>query len=62
MAIPLLNDSQKIKVGGGDVTQHAPIAVCGPGTGLGVANLVPILLLKNNLACLVQLLICYNSR
>lgn len=42
MAIPLLNDSQKIKVGGGDVTKNAPIAVCGPGTGLGVANLVPI--------------------
>ena len=42
MAIPFLNDSQKIKVGGGDVTQNAPIAVCGPGTGLGVANLVPI--------------------
>lgn len=42
MAIPLLNDSQKVKVGGGDVTPNAPIAVCGPGTGLGVANLVPI--------------------
>jgi len=42
MAIPLLSDEQKIKIGGGDVTENAPIAVCGPGTGLGVANLVPV--------------------
>lgn len=42
MAIPLLNDDQKVKIGGGEVTPNAPIAVCGPGTGLGVANLVPI--------------------
>ncbi len=42
MAIPLLNEDQKIKIGGGDVTPNAPIAVCGPGTGLGVANLVSV--------------------
>ncbi|MGL1956094.1 MAG: glucokinase [Colwellia sp.] len=42
MAIPLLSDEQKVKIGGGDVTPNAPIAVCGPGTGLGVANLVPL--------------------
>jgi glucokinase len=42
MAIPLLNDQQKIKIGGGTETPNKPIAVCGPGTGLGVANLVPI--------------------
>jgi len=42
MAIPLLSDEQKIKIGGGEVTQNAPIAVCGPGTGLGVANLVSV--------------------
>ncbi len=42
MAIPLLSDKQKVKVGGGKVVANKPIAVCGPGTGLGVANLVPV--------------------
>lgn len=42
MAIPLLNDSQKVKIGDGEIVTNKPIAVCGPGTGLGVANLVPI--------------------
>lgn len=42
MAIPLLSDDQKIKVGGGEIVVNKPIVVCGPGTGLGVANLVPI--------------------
>ncbi|MCW8834214.1 MAG: glucokinase, partial [Colwellia sp.] len=42
MAIPLLNDSQKVKIGGGEEVANKPIAVCGPGTGLGVANLVPL--------------------
>ncbi len=42
MAIPLLNDQQKVKVGGGEAEAKKPIAVCGPGTGLGVANLVNI--------------------
>jgi glucokinase len=42
MAIPLLSNEQKVKVGGGEVVANKPIAVCGPGTGLGVANLVPI--------------------
>ena len=42
MAIPSLNDDQKVKVGGGDSDKHQPIAVCGPGTGLGVANLINI--------------------
>lgn len=42
MAIPLLNDQQKVKVGGGEAVAKKPIAVCGPGTGLGVANLVNI--------------------
>jgi glucokinase len=42
MAIPLLNDQQKVKVGGGKAVAKKPIAVCGPGTGLGVANLVNI--------------------
>ncbi len=42
MAIPLLSDEQKVKVGGGEAVAGKPISVCGPGTGLGVANLVPV--------------------
>ena len=42
MAIPLLSDSQKVKIGGGETVANKPIAVCGPGTGLGVAHLVPV--------------------
>ena len=42
MAIPLLNEEQKVKIGGGEMVANKPISVCGPGTGLGVANLVPI--------------------
>lgn len=48
MAIPLLTDKQKIKIGGGEVTQNTPIAVFGPGTGLGVAHLVPLTIAGNN--------------
>lgn len=42
MAIPLLTDTQKVKIGQGEAEAKQPIAVCGPGTGLGVANLVNI--------------------
>lgn len=42
MAIPLLSESQKVKIGGGNTIADKPIAVCGPGTGLGVAHIVPI--------------------
>ena len=42
MAIPLLKESQKVKIGQGHSLENQPIAVCGPGTGLGVANLVNI--------------------
>jgi glucokinase len=42
MAIPLLNNQQKVKIGQGESVNKQPIAVCGPGTGLGVANLVNI--------------------
>jgi len=42
MAIPLLSEQQKVKIGGGEAVTGKPISVCGPGTGLGVANLVPI--------------------
>ncbi len=42
MAIPMLTDEQKVKIGGGEAIANKPIAVCGPGTGLGVANLIPV--------------------
>jgi glucokinase len=47
MAIPLLSDNQKVKIGGGTSVADKPISVCGPGTGLGVANLVPITVAGN---------------
>jgi len=42
MAIPMLTNEQKVKVGGGQALVDKSIAVCGPGPGLGVANLVPV--------------------
>ena len=39
-AIPQLSDSQKVQIGAGNVIANKPISICGPGTGLGVANLV----------------------
>jgi len=42
LSIPLLTDKQKVKIGGGEAVANLPISVCGPGTGLGVANLVPM--------------------
>ncbi len=39
-AVPFLNDDQKVQVGSGEVVANKPIAICGPGTGLGVANVV----------------------
>ena len=40
-AVPFLNDSQKVQIGAGSVVPNRPISICGPGTGLGVANVVP---------------------
>jgi glucokinase len=40
-AVPLLTESQKIQIGQGEAISNKPISICGPGTGLGVANLVP---------------------
>jgi len=40
MSIPALDDTQKVKVGGGEAVEGKPVAVYGPGTGLGVAHLV----------------------
>lgn len=39
-AVPLLSDTQKVKIGEGEAVEYAPISICGPGTGLGVANLI----------------------
>ncbi len=39
MAIPSLTNAQKVKIGGGQPILNKSIAVCGPGTGLGVAFL-----------------------
>ena len=41
LAVPLLKENQKIKIGQGDAAQGFPIVVVGPGTGLGVSILVP---------------------
>lgn len=39
-AVPFLDNTQKVQIGRGDVVAKAPISICGPGTGLGVANVV----------------------
>jgi len=36
-----LSDSETIRIGGGEVLPNHPIAVIGPGTGLGVSGLIP---------------------
>ncbi|TNF34203.1 MAG: glucokinase [Gammaproteobacteria bacterium] len=41
MALPQLGPQQKVQIGSGQVVPHAPIAVLGPGTGLGIAHLIP---------------------
>ncbi|MFC4157735.1 glucokinase [Chitinimonas lacunae] len=41
LALPLLRDEEKIKVGGGSFDPDLPIALLGAGTGLGVSGLVP---------------------
>jgi len=40
-AVPLLSAQQKYQIGGGTVVSNEPISICGPGTGLGVAHLIP---------------------
>lgn len=42
MAIPGLHADDCIKLGAGEPVQGKPIAVIGPGTGLGVSMLVPV--------------------
>jgi len=41
-AVPFLTGEQKVQIGTGNVVKNKPIAICGPGTGLGVANVVPV--------------------
>lgn len=41
LAVPLLTDADRVRVGGGAPVPGMPVAVLGPGTGLGVALLVP---------------------
>lgn len=41
-AVPLLTNDQKVQIGGGNVIAGKPISICGPGTGLGVANVVQV--------------------
>ncbi|WP_281557206.1 glucokinase [Thalassomonas sp. RHCl1] len=40
-AVPFLSDEQKVQIGQGSAAADKPIAICGPGTGLGVAHVVP---------------------
>lgn len=42
LAIPRLGAEECVKLGGGDPLEDRPIAVIGPGTGLGVAGLLKI--------------------
>ncbi len=41
LAVPELKESEKVKIGRGEPQAGHPIAVVGPGTGLGVSILVP---------------------
>lgn len=42
LALPVLRSDEVRRVKDGDRQTHAPIAVLGPGTGLGVSGLVPV--------------------
>lgn len=41
LAVPALGEHERRKLGGGEPVAQRPIAVIGPGTGLGVAALLP---------------------
>ncbi len=40
LSLPVLNNNQKVQIGGSTPQQNQPMAVYGPGTGLGVAHLI----------------------
>ena len=42
LSVPRLRDDEFLKIGGGHPAEAAPIAVIGPGTGLGVAGLLKL--------------------
>ncbi|OAN49922.1 glucokinase [Paramagnetospirillum marisnigri] len=42
LSLPLLVAEQRLPMGGGTAVPQAPMAVLGPGTGLGVSSLVPV--------------------
>ena len=42
LAIPLLADGDRLQIGAGAPVADSPIAVIGPGTGLGVSALMPV--------------------
>jgi glucokinase len=42
LAVPTLRPEEVQSVGGGDAVAGTPIAVIGPGTGLGVSGLIPV--------------------
>ena len=41
LAVPRLGADERLAVGGGEAVPDTPIAVLGPGTGLGVSGLIP---------------------
>ena len=41
LAVPRLSPKERVAIGGGEAVPDTPIAVLGPGTGLGVSGLVP---------------------
>ena len=42
LAVPRLTADDRVQIGGGEPQEGAAIAVIGPGTGLGVAGLLPV--------------------
>ena len=40
--VPVLRDAEQVQVGNGERNATAPSVIIGPGTGLGVASLVPV--------------------
>jgi len=41
LAVPHLRPEERLAIGGGEAVPDTPIAVLGPGTGLGVSGLIP---------------------
>ncbi len=41
LALPYLTEDDREKVGSGEAVAGRPIAILGPGTGLGVSGLIP---------------------